>query len=164
MRLLCQLLSVITLVPWLMGADVYRWVDEDGVVNYTEQRPEGVEADPVDAPDGSQSSAAAADAPAGDAPAGDATGNAPAADDDLTPAQQQMLSDLRAAEQARQKEVERIRESNCREAREVHQRLTARGRIRVRDGDGGERVLPEEERQQRIDDAQRGIAENCASP
>ena len=72
-----------------------------------------------------------------------------------------MLENLRAAEAARQAELEKIRQSNCAAAQALLGGLTSRGRIRVRDDDGQEQVMAEEERQQRISDAQQAIAENC---
>ena len=35
------------LLPALCGAEIYRWVDENGVVNYTQRSPEGVEAERI---------------------------------------------------------------------------------------------------------------------
>ena len=42
-------------------------------------------------------------------------------------------------------------------------RLSANSRIRVRDDSGEERVMGEDERQDRIAEAQQGVAENCVS-
>ena len=52
---------------------------------------------------------------------------------------------------------------NCQRSRDVLSRLTLKSRIRVRDEDGEYRVMPEEERQDRIAQAQEGIALYCAS-
>lgn len=156
MRLARRLLLILGLLPWLMGAAVYRWVDEDGVVNYSQLKPEGVDAELVSDTgerQRSRDSATPARPPAQTPPEGEQT---------LTESQQRMLSELQAAEQERQAEIARVRESNCQEARDVLQRLTSRGRIRVAGDDGQERVMPEEERQRRIDEAQRAVAANCA--
>jgi hypothetical protein len=72
-----------------------------------------------------------------------------------------MLRELEAAEEARQQELARVREDNCTRARSVLTRLTAKGRIRVRDDDGEYRIMNEEERQSRISEANQGIAMNC---
>jgi hypothetical protein len=158
MRPLPKACLLLLALPLLVGADIYRWVDENGVVNYSQRQPEGVRAERVSAITGERVTPAATTAtPPSPAPAAGAqTG------DQLTEAQQQMLADLQAAEQARQAEVARIRQANCEQARDLLDRLTARGRIRVRGDDGVERVLPEEERQQRIEEAQRGIVVNCS--
>jgi len=72
-----------------------------------------------------------------------------------------MLDQLQQAEKARRDEIARIREANCTRSREVLERLSVAGRIRVNDPDGQQRVMPEEERQQRIAEAQQGIVTNC---
>lgn len=154
MRSARHLVLIVGLLPWLTGAAVYRWVDENGVVNYTQLKPEGVDAELVS--DTGQRTPAAR--PARPAPAIPATDQGQT----LTEEQQQMLSDLQAAEQARQAEIARVREANCQEARDLLQRLTSRGRIRIAGPDGEERVMPEEERQRRIDEAQRAIVANCS--
>lgn len=164
MHPLCKLGFVTVLLPLLMGASpgVYRWVDDEGVVNYSQLKPEGVDAELVNSDTGQRvvtrtpsTEASAAD----DADLAESLGDGEA---QLSESQQEMLRDLRNAEQQRQQEVARIREANCEQAREVLQRLTSRGRIRVQAEDGQERVLPEEERQSRIDEAQRAVAANCA--
>lgn len=149
--------------PLLMGAEVYRWVDRDGVVNYGERAPEGVVAERVSASTGQRIVTPASTQPGATEPAAAGQPAAAPADQQLTPEQQQMLDDLQAAEQARQLELARIREANCQQARTLLDQLTSRGRLRVRGDDGVERVLPEDERQRRIEEAQRGIAVNCAA-
>ena len=72
-----------------------------------------------------------------------------------------MLKDLQAAELARQAEVTKIREDNCEKSRSVLSRLSATQRIRVNDDSGNQRIMPEDERQRRIEEAQLGIAQNC---
>ena len=79
----------------------------------------------------------------------------------LTEDQQAMLNELKAKEAARQVEVAKIREANCTKSNKVLERLTAKDRIRVCEHDGTERVLPHDELQARIADAQQGIATNC---
>lgn len=156
MRLVCSLCLTLCTLPLLMGAAVYRWVDDDGVVNYTQMKPEGVAAERISSNTGTSDSAAAP------APADPATAPAGNTQPPLDEAQEHMLADLRAAEQAREQEVARVREANCQKSREVLDRLTSRGRIRIVGDDGQERVMPEEERKQRIDEAQRGVAVNCS--
>lgn len=152
MRVVCKLGLALCALPLLMGASVYRWVDETGVVNYTQIKPEGVPSQRVSADTGRPFAnvPAAPDAAAAPQPA-------------LTDNQQKMLEGLRAAEAARQAEVAKVREANCEQARAVLERLSARGRIRVVGDDGEQRVMPDEERQQRISQAQGSVAANCAT-
>ena len=146
-----RLAALVLVLPGLMGAEVYRWVDENGVVNYTQQPPRGVESQQVATRLGAPS--VVSTVPATTAP--DTNQQA-----DLTEDQQAMLEDLRQAEITRQEEVTKIRTSNCGQARTMLERLQASGRVRVRDGNS-ERVMGEDERQQRISDAQEGVAINC---
>ena len=148
-------------------ADTYRWVDANGVVNYAEQMPRGVPAEQVTkiaSTSGSRASSAnsrtttsAQPAPVNRAPA------LPSSQPELNEDQQEMLRELQSAEADRQEQVARIKQDNCDRSRRVLNNLTAKDRIRVRDNDGTERTLPEDERQQRIADAQRGIVEFCNS-
>lgn len=153
MRFLFKLGLPLCALPLLMGASVYRWVDANGVVNYTQLKPEGVEAELVSADTGQRASVR----PTRSVP------TATPVQTGLNAKQEAMLSDLKAVEAERQQEIADIRAANCDEARDVLNRLTSRGRIRVRGDDGEERVMPEDERQNRIDESQRAVAVNCTS-
>ncbi len=144
-------------------ADTYRWVDADGIVNYAERKPHGVDAElintsysrkPASAPTSS------APAPAPSSPRSIPSDDQPV-QENLSPEQQQMLTELRQNESSRQKQVEKIRQDNCERSRRVLNNLTSRGRIRINQQDGSQRVMPEDERQQRISEAQQGIVANC---
>ena len=74
-----------------------------------------------------------------------------------------MLDDLRAQEQTRQYELAEAREVNCDKSRLILARLSTTNRVRVRDIDGIERMMPEEERQERINKAQQGVVIYCES-
>jgi hypothetical protein len=156
MQAIGKLALMLCWLPALMGAEVYRWVDEHGVVNYTQRKPEHVASERLVAgrPGSPQPAAEAPHAPAG---------AAPAASGELTETQQRMLDNLRAAEAARQTELTQVRQHNCTEARAILARLTSTGRIRMRNADGTEEILGEDERQARIEQAQRAIAENCTN-
>jgi hypothetical protein len=154
MRFVSRLGLTLCCLPLLMGAEVYRWVDPDGVVNYTQLKPEGVEAELVTADTGRRVPAKASPRTA--------EAESTEGQDRLSENQQRMLADLRAAETERQEQIAKVREANCQQARDVLARLTSRGRIRVVGDDGVERVMAEEERQQRIDESQRSVALNCA--
>ena len=143
---------VILALPLLTGADVYRWVDDNGVVNYTQQKPRHVDAELVSTKRGSSAPSAAAQP-------------APAASPrpELDEKQQRLLEELQAAEATRREELAEARADNCRRARTLLERLTTKSRIKVRGEDGQVQVLPEEQRQQRISEAQQGVAANCDS-
>ena len=157
------IIAAFTLFPLSLSsvsahAEVYRWVDENGVVNYSAQPPEGNKAQKVNAraaarPSGNSALPSPAPAPAAD----DATDEASELDD----RQQKMLEELKAIEAQRTQEIADIRRANCEKSREVLDRLTQTDRIRIRNNDGSERIIGEDERQSRISEAQRGVASNC---
>ena len=55
----------------------------------------------------------------------------------------------------------RPEQENCNRSRDVLNRLNVRSRIRVRNADGSARMMDETERQERIADAQKGVAQYC---
>ena len=104
--------------------EIYRWVDADGVVNYTQRKPAGgTNVEQVETLTGS-TNVVEPDVLAPQAESDDAT-----AAPELTDAQRQMLDDLEQAERERQQEVVKIRAENCEKARDVLEKLTQRSRI-----------------------------------
>jgi hypothetical protein len=151
-----------------LQADMYRWVDDGGVVNYSELKPRGVSADRVTRIAGAEPSqttrqpnrrSASSTPPAPVALPVIANNNAD--DKNLSPAQREMMRNLQQAENGRQQQVAKIRQDNCERSQRALTNLSAKDRIRVRADDGSQRVLPEEERQQRIREAQQGVVVNC---
>jgi hypothetical protein len=145
-------------------ADTYRWVDDNGVVNYAERKPRGVSEDRVTVVEGDESSASArssgstaSPAPTAGLTSQTATSGMPPLDD----RQEQMMAELQQNEANRQEQVATIRKDNCERSRRVLNNLSVNNRIRVRGEDGNERIITEEERQQRIAEAQQGIVANC---
>jgi hypothetical protein len=147
-----RILALLCCLPALMGAEIYRYVDANGVVNYVQQLPYGVQGERIQTNAGAPVVAEKATPAATDAPA----------QPKLDPQQQAMLEQLQKSEKARQEEIARIRQDNCNRSRQVLERLSVSGRVRVNDADGTQRVMPEDERQQRIAEAQKGIVANCS--
>ena len=159
MRKLIEIGLLVISLPLLMGAEMYRWTDTNGVVNFTQLKPRGVQAEHITTgASGPMVIAEATDQLAG-MPGGGEADDGP----QLSDGQKHMLKDLQAAEQTRRDEIARIKQANCDKSRNVLNRLSGAERIRVRDDAGAERIMEEGERQQRIGDAQRGISENCTS-
>ena len=146
-----RLVVLVLSIPLLMGSEIYRYVDANGVVTYAQQLPYGVKGEQIHTVAGAPSVAVVATPPQQENPAQPV----------LTPQQQAMLDDLKKAETARKDEIARIREANCTRSKEVLEKLSTAGRIRVKGPDGQEVKMPEEERQSRIEEAQRGIVANC---
>ena len=144
------------LFTFQVSADqIYRWVDENGVVNYTQQKPRDTDAQAITTTSGAPQVA--------EAPAAPPPPTSPATGQPLSPEQERMLEGLRAAEKTRQQEIAKIKEENCQQSRDVLARLTVKSRIRVRGEDGDYRIMPEDERQTRIAEAQENIALYCVS-
>jgi hypothetical protein len=144
-----------------MGATIYRWVDENGVVNFTEQQPRDVAAQEVEVKVSS-----VVDTPAVPTPVADQTQPAAAereATPELTDAQRQELEDLQRQEQQRQEDLVKLKAENCVKARALLEKLTINNRIRLRKPDGTEVALGEDERQQRITATQEDVVVNCVS-
>lgn len=151
------LISTLALTAQADG--IYKWVDEDGVVHFGAQPPKEKEVEVVRKPKSDRykqwqsEQQALAVAKQEETAEGDAAAEAqsgirePAGQDDQ--AQQ-----LTKAQQAVQAQRCRMAQSNLKE-------LQTHSRVREVGADGKIRVLPEEERQQRIANAQRTIQENC---
>jgi hypothetical protein len=139
-------------LPLLMGSEIYRYIDANGVVTYAQQLPYGVKGEQIRTMAGAASVSVPATAPKVETPAQPA----------LSPEQQAMFDNLKKTEAARKEEIARIREANCTRSKDVLERLSTSGRIRVKGPDGEEVKMPEEERQARIEEAQRGIVANCS--
>ncbi len=143
-------------------ADTYRWVDDNGIVNYAERVPRDVPAERITkVTSGESKRPASKPAPA---PSDTPVASRPSSSGvPLNANQEEIMRDLKQVEAAREAQMAKIREDNCVRSRRVLTNLTASPRIRVRGEDGAERIIGEDERLSRIEDAQRGIAENCAS-
>ena len=146
-----RLIVLVLAAPLLMGSEIYRYVDSNGVVTYAQQLPYGVKGELIKTTSGAPTVAVPS------------LGEPPKpAEPKLSPEQQAMLDNLKKTEQARQEEIARIRDANCTRSKDVLERLSSAGRIRVKGPDGQETKMPEEERQARIDEAQKGVVANCS--
>lgn len=161
----CLMLALSTVVfSTPAAADTYTWLDEKGVVNYSERMPRGIPPHRVSVVrDNVQRPSSDPTPPLTYTPPQPAREASPPASDqeDLSEEQQQMLAELQAAEEQRLAKVAEVRRDNCERARRVLENLSNVGRVRVVADDGTRSVLPEEERSRRIAEAQRGVATNC---
>ncbi len=133
----------------------YIWVDEDGVTNYSQRNPRDVDAKLVSksAPFGTKNAPTQRGIRPKRLPAGQSQAQpAPAPD-----------ASMDKEEQAVAEEIARIRASNCNIGKRNLAKLQAYARLRVNDPDGGDRVLTDEEKQQRIENAQKTIRDNCGA-
>jgi len=156
------------LVP--VHADVYRWVAEDGTVNYGEREPRGREFTVISrngtaTKSGSKSAVATGKRTPNNRGqvASSPTQTEPADDQNLSAKQQEMLDRMKADEAKRQENLAEIRKSNCDSSKRLLSKMQARGRIRVRNDDGEESAMSDQARSEEIRKAQESIAVNCES-
>lgn len=141
--------AMLCVVVQSAAGPIYRWVDDNGVVQYSDTPPTDQKAGTVTVP--SQDAAPAPAAPPTPAPT-PAKAPAGAADDD-TPT----LSD------AQQAEVARIRAENCKRARSnlAYLQSNPPNRLLNTDDTGTVYRMTEEEHSERMRTARRVIGENC---
>lgn len=129
---------LIGICPASMAAQIYKWVDEQGVTHFDAQPPQGREAATVVTPSSSAGKPATL-------PRSNAIGDQQAIDKTVK---------KQVAEQQAQLKV------FCEQARTNLAQLQNNPRLRE-DVDGEMRRLTDEQRQERTAEAQRQIAENC---
>lgn len=145
--------ALLICLPGILAADIYRWVDSRGVVNYTQQKPNDVSSTLV-----GQASQRQRKTPSA-APA--AVASTQPSDAELSAEQQAKLDALKDQQEQRARDLAERQQANCEQAQTTLEQLTTSTRIRVRGEDGEVRAIPEEERLSRIDQTQLAIAQNC---
>lgn len=148
--------ALLICLPGILVADIYRWVDSRGVVNYTQQKPNDVSSTLVGRASQGQRRDPSAPVAAPAATASTQQGQA-----ELSTEQQAKLDELKNQEAQRAAELAERQQANCEKAQTTLEQLTTSTRIRVRGEDGEVRAIPEEERLSRIDQTQMAIAQNC---
>ena len=128
-----------------MASQVYKWVDAQGVTHFSAQPPQGQDADSINTATPPPKSAVAEEKKA-----------APTFESIADP--EQAAIDEKVKQDVAAREVER--KKYCEDVRTNLAQLQNNPRVRV-DVDGELRRLSEEERQSRISETQKSIAENC---
>lgn len=148
-------LALLTLAADATG-QVYRWVDENGVVHYGDRAPQGVEATLVGVKPNtvpiSRPEPAASDAEG----AAEAEGEAA---ESLSYAEQRRRE--RAERRQEQEKAARERQANCDAMRSRKAFLEPSPRVLVEDEDGTTRRLDDDERLRLLSEANAYLAENC---
>lgn len=130
-----------------MAAQVYKWVDAQGVTHFGAQPPEGAKASSVNTSVAPPPSPSGFPLPPKPAPA------APAIDE------KQKAADEKVKQQVAQQEAERMK--YCDTLRTNLAQLKNNPRVRIADDNGEIRRIPEEERQQRITQTEQDLQKNC---
>lgn len=150
-------LACVLAIPSLTIAEpeeYYTWVDENGVTNYAERNPEGVNATFVGRnraygrPGAVEPNPAPGPAPAPSQPANPGS--------DIDP---DAMVDEEAARLAA--ELAETKRRNCTIGQNNLAQLKAFARVRVSDDKGENRILTEEEKQAKTEQARQVIRENC---
>ena len=141
------LLVFATASPAADTQDIYKWTDDQGEVQYTQFPPPGRPAEilhGVRPPDESTESAGTD------------------LQKQLETVEQQNQEQLQGAKDEKQwAQIQKIRRDNCKTARQNLVNLNRGGNVRYMGADGKVMRLTEEERQKRIDEANKQIKENC---
>lgn len=125
-----------------MAGQIYKWVDAQGVTHFSEQPPQGQQANTVNT--------------ATPPPPAPEPKPAPTFQDIADP--QQAAADAKVKKEVAEQEAQRLK--YCETQRNNLAQLENNPRVRVEDG-GEMRRLGEDERQQRIADSKKAITENC---
>lgn len=143
-------LSLLTIFALNARAELNKWVDEEGVVHYSDTRPVGIHADSVRNVTGKDT----ATAPAQNEPKSYVEREV-----ELKKARQekQAASDKLAKEKAAQEE----RQKNCASAQENLRTLESGTRIATYDASGERVYLDDAAREQRLRDAREAVRANC---
>lgn len=139
-------------VGWLAGvglaqAAMYKWVDENGVTQYSQYKPQGKDAEVMVPPP---------------PPAEDPEGAQQQLETTLQKQAEQDKAEATAEdEQAKSEERTKLIEKNCQTARDNLAKLTAGGRKRIVGPDGVATYLTEEDHQAKIAEAEQNIEKYC---
>jgi opacity protein-like surface antigen len=139
--------SAFVLMGSVHAAQVYKWVDAQGVTHFSAQPPAGHAADEMKVKPAPSLSGQSAPANSGNGTS-DATNSA-----EQRAIERDVKQDVR--------EQEKKREEFCKSARTNLAQLRNNPRVMVEEGRGQMRRLTEEERQQRISEAEFSINQNC---
>jgi len=145
-RILMLALIMCTTPGLAAGASVYKWTDENGVTHFGDRQPTGSKAEQVDVRSGNRSP----------------TGERQSPQERLNELEQNQQNEAQereetAAEEARRKQ----REANCATARSNLDVINSNARIRTEDEDGELRYLSPEEIDERRQEFEKVVEENC---
>ena len=139
---------LLALAPTVMAAQVYKWVDAQGITHFGAQPPQGADAATVN------TNTAPPKASSNFPPPADALPKlAPSADE------KQKAADEKVRQEVAQQEAERLKQ--CDKLRNDMAQLKNNPRIRVDNGEGELRRITDEERQDRIAASEKSLRENC---
>ncbi|WP_295802692.1 DUF4124 domain-containing protein [uncultured Microbulbifer sp.] len=156
MRTRSAILALILGLPAFALADgIYKWVDEDGVVHFGSQPPQEKQVEVVKAPKSERYKKWQQEQNALEA------GRKLETAANTEEVKEQAKAPVTAEKSAINKAEMAARAQRCESAQRRLQELQSHARVREVDASGNYRVLPEEERQQRIQQAQQILQTSC---
>ncbi|HDY85644.1 hypothetical protein LCGC14_1169020 [marine sediment metagenome] len=147
LRLICLTFVLSSLFATTSFAEIYKWIDKDGQINYSQQAPQGVTATIIKAPP---------------PPAIDPNAAQQKIDQLIT--QQESDEQMRLEQQNQQKveaKNELIQQQNCTIAQQQLEQYQNNPGRRLIDADGNATRITEEERQKKIEELQKNVTEYC---
>lgn len=135
---------------YVVAAKYYKWVDEKGVTHYTAQPPASGEGEVIKVKSGHSSDKEAA------------MKRLQERRDRLQQQAEERANPQVDQQAAADKKNAEIVKKNCEAYRKNLKVMNENSRVRMMDKNGEARVLPEEERQQKMKDAKKYLSENCS--
>ncbi|MCW8956532.1 MAG: DUF4124 domain-containing protein, partial [Gammaproteobacteria bacterium] len=141
-------LTFLGLLPLASQAAIYKWVDEDGSVHYSQQKPQNTQTEKIKVTTR--------------VPENSSTYNKPSLNkkEDPKQATDKATKDANSSDKKPEKSAKE-RAALCKQSQADLQALTSRGRIRQKDDKGNISYMSEEQKQQRIKREQDRVKENC---
>lgn len=156
---IAQMILVLLTVAFAISAtdaiaedEIYRWVDENGVVHFGDRPPANTEADRVSIQPSKISNTA---------PSSDSTSDDPYAPAASVPSVAQQLRDERAEKRAEAAENARIVAEACAQRRTIVSQLEPSTRVMVRSEDGTVTRMDDNVRLETLNEAKAYISANC---
>lgn len=141
-RLILSSSLLLALAVPAMAGSIYKWVDAQGVTHFGTKPPQGVQAEPIN--------------PVVPQPSSTPQRAQPSREESSSDKQQDVEKDVKA----KIEEDQAALESYCLQVRTNLVQLQNNPRVRLEE-EGELRRLTEEERQAKIEEAQKAISENC---
>lgn len=136
-------IAVALMAGSVSATEYYKWVDDKGVTRYAEQAPVGVKAEKVNTYSG-----------------GATKYDPTAANTDAEEARKEQEHKDEVA--SRTKKLEEEEKVKCAKVSEQRKVLTERGRVRMKDKDGNERILTQEEQNAKIAELEKYEKDMCS--
>lgn len=148
-------LSLLTLAPLLASAAIYKWVDENGNVQFSSEKPTNAEAEKISV-SGQPPLDSSYSRPAEKKTKADNAGNQKekANEDNKKP-------DEKRADATKKNESDKLKKEMCNEARSTLATIENSARVRIEDANGEVRYLEEDEITKRKASEQERIKKYC---